>query len=275
MEVTETKEPAWLDENHPNYERWERARSVAEERGKFVVSIIEQEIKCDGLTVLDLGSGEGGTAKVLAANNNVFSIDISLTRLLRQTDRENNLYRINGDALNVPLKNELFDLIVLQDVIEHVNSPAEMIDSLYSLLKKGGVLYLSTPNKFSLFNFIADPHWGMPFVSVLKRKTIKKYFLRNFRKNDSEREDAAQLLSLDDLDKILRNKFEIKLNTKFAVDKLLEGNKGIVWSDLHLNLLEIIRKVHLQNFILSAANDNYGFTNNFLNPTFYFLLKKK
>jgi len=275
MEVTETKEPAWLDDNHPNYERWERARSVAEERGKFVVSIIEQEIKCDGLTVLDLGSGEGGTAKVLAANNNVFSIDISLTRLLRQTDRENNLYRINGDALNVPLKNELFDLIVLQDVIEHVNSPAEMIDSLYSLLKKGGVLYLSTPNKFSLFNFIADPHWGMPFVSVLKRKTIKKYFLRNFRKNDSEREDAAQLLSLDDLDKILRNKFEIKLNTKFAVDKLLEGNKGIVWSDLHLNLLEIIRKVHLQNFILSAANDNYGFTNNFLNPTFYFLLKKK
>jgi len=275
MEVTETKEPAWLDDNHPNYERWERARSVAEERGKFVVSIIEQEIKCDGLTVLDLGSGEGGTAKVLAANNNVFSIDISLTRLLRQTDRENNLYRINGDALNVPLKNELFDLIVLQDVIEHVNSPAEMIDSLYSLLKKGGVLYLSTPNKFSLFNFIADPHWGMPFVSVLKRKTIKKYFLRNFRKNDSEREDAAQLLSLDDLDKILRNKFEIKLNTKFTVDKLLEGNKGIVWSDLHLNLLEIIRKVHLQNFILSAANDNYGFTNNFLNPTFYFLLKKK
>jgi len=275
MEVTETKEPAWLDENHPNYERWERARSVAEERGKFVVSIIEQEIKCDGLTVLDLGSGEGGTAKVLAANNNVFSIDISLTRLLRQTDRENNLYRINGDALNVPLKNELFDLIVLQDVIEHVNSPAEMIDSLYSLLKKGGVLYLSTPNKFSLFNFIADPHWGMPFVSVLKRKTIKKYFLRNFRKNDSEREDAAQLLSLDDLDKILRNKFEIKLNTKFTVDKLLEGNKGIVWSDLHLNLLEIIRKVHLQNFILSAANDDYGFTNNFLNPTFYFLLKKK
>jgi len=275
MEVTETKEPAWLDDNHPNYERWERARSVAEERGKFVVSIIEQEIKCDGLTVLDLGSGEGGTAKVLAANNNVFSIDISLTRLLRQTDRENNLYRINGDALNVPLKNELFDLIVLQDVIEHVNSPAEMIDSLYSLLKKGGVLYLSTPNKFSLFNFIADPHWGMPFVSVLKRKTIKKYFLRNFRKNDSEREDAAQLFSLDDLDKILRNKFEIKLNTKFTVDKLLEGNKGIVWSDLHLNLLEIIRKVHLQNFILSAANDNYGFTNNFLNPTFYFLLKKK
>jgi len=275
MEVTETNEPAWLDENHPNYERWKRARYIAEERGKFVVSIIEQQIKCEGLTVLDLGSGEGGTAKVLAKINSVFSMDISLTRLLRQTDRENNLYRVNGDALNVPLKNESFDLIILQDVIEHVKSPAEMIDSLYSLLKKDGILYLSTPNKFSLFNFIADPHWGMPFVSVLKRETIKKYFLRNFRKNDSEREDAAQLFSLDDLDKILRNKFEIKLNTKFAVEKLIEGNKGIVWSDLHLNLLEIIRKVHLQNFILSAANDNYGFTNNFLNPTFYFLLKKK
>ncbi len=99
--------------------------------------------------------------------------------------------------------------------------------------------------------------------------------MKNFRKNDSKREDAAQLLSLYELDNIFKNKFEIKLNTKFAVEKLLEGNKGIVWSDLHLNLLEIIRKIHLQNFILSAANNNYGFTNNFLNPTFYFLLKKK
>jgi SAM-dependent methyltransferase len=275
MEVTETNEPAWLDENHPNYARWKRARSIAEERGKFVVSIIEQQIKCDGLTVLDLGSGEGGTTKILAKNNNVFSIDISLTRLLRQADHENNLYRVNGDALRVPLKNESFELIILQDVIEHVKSPAELIDSLYTLLKKDGILYLSTPNRFSMFNFIADPHWGMPFVSVLKRETIKKYFLKNFRKNDSKREDAAQLLSLYELDNIFKNKFEIKLNTKFAVEKLLEGNKGIVWSDLHLNLLEIIRKIHLQNFILSAANNNYGFTNNFLNPTFYFLLKKK
>ncbi len=176
MEVTETNEPAWLDENHPNYARWKRARSIAEERGKFVVSIIEQQIKCDGLTVLDLGSGEGGTTKILAKNNNVFSIDISLTRLLRQADHENNLYRVNGDALRVPLKNESFELIILQDVIEHVKSPAELIDSLYTLLKKDGILYLSTPNRFSMFNFIADPHWGMPFVSVLKEKQLRNIF---------------------------------------------------------------------------------------------------
>lgn len=275
MEVTELNKPAWLDENHPNYERWKRARSIALERGKFVISIIEQKLKCDGLTVLDLGSGEGGTAKILAENNSVISLDISLTRMLRQSGENEKLYRVNGDALNVPIKENSFDLIILQDVIEHVTDPEKLVNSLHALLKKDGILYLSTPNKFSVFNFISDPHWGMPFVSILKRKTIKKYFLKNFRKDDWVREDAAQLLSLEYLFQILQNKFEIKLNTKYSVKKLLEGNKGIVWSNLHLNLLEIIKKLRLQSFILSAANDNSGFINEFLNPTFYFLLKKK
>lgn len=275
MEMNGNNEPAWLDENHPNYQRWERARAVAAERGKFVVSIIEQEIKCEGLNVLDLGSGEGGTGNILSENNSVISLDISLTRLLRQSGMKDKIRRVNGDALNLPLRDGTFDLVILQDVIEHVKDPSALVKSIYRLLKENGTLYLSTPNRFSFFNIIADPHWGMPVVSLLKRETIKRYFLKNFRLNDSAREDAAQLLSLGELRKILSGKFEISLNTRYSVQKLLEGNRGIVWSNFHLNLLELIGKLHLQKIILSSANDKFGILNNLLNPTFYFLLKKK
>ena len=71
-----------------------------------------------------------------------------------------------------------------------------MIDDLTSLLKNNGIIYLSTPNKYSLINIISDPHWGMPLISLFNRNQIKKYFLRNFRKSDYQREDVAELLSL-------------------------------------------------------------------------------
>ena len=78
------KNPIWLDESHPNFKRWQYARDLSIERGKFVHSIINQQIKTQNLNVLDLGSGEGGTSKVFSDNNFVVSFDLSLTRLRRQ-----------------------------------------------------------------------------------------------------------------------------------------------------------------------------------------------
>ena len=196
MEIKETIKATWLDENHPNYERWKRARDISQERGKFVRSIIEKNIKCENLLILDLGSGQGGTAKILSEKNTVISIDLNILRLKSQGDLKDNIQRINGDALNVPLKQGKFDLIILQDVIEHVVGPEKIITTLNFLLKKKGILFLSTPNKLSFLNIISDPHWGFPFVSLLKRGNIKKYFLQNLRKSEIERTDIAQLYSL-------------------------------------------------------------------------------
>ena len=273
--MNEKIQPAWMDETHPNYLRWKRSREISQERGKFVVSIIEQQKKCEGLVILDLGSGQGGTADVLSEKNIVISLDLSITRILNQNTFSNKLFRVNGDALKVPLRNNSFDLVILQDVIEHVSDPGKIIDKIYSLLKENGVLYLSTPNKYSIFNIITDPHWGLPFVSLLKRDSIRRYFLKYFRRTEFDRNDIAQLISLSQLIKIFDNKFGIKLNTKFSVEQLLNGNKGIAWSDFHLNILKFLKRLKIDKPVKFFANDSAGFINNFFNPTFYFLLKKK
>ena len=83
MEVKE-QNPIWLNESHPNYLRWKRARDLSVARGRFVESIINQKVTTKNLSVLDLGSGEGGTAKVFSENNFVVSFDLSLVRLQRQ-----------------------------------------------------------------------------------------------------------------------------------------------------------------------------------------------
>ena len=111
------------------------------------------------------------------------------------------------------------------------------------------MIFLSTPNRFSLLNIISDPHFGLPFISLFKRKQIKKYFLPLLRKDDSHRNDIAQLLSLKELKKCPHD-YDIILNTKFAVSELIKGNKGIIWSDFHIKLLNFILKDRLDKSYL-------------------------
>jgi len=274
MEVTENQLP-WLDERHPNFSRWERAREISIERGKFVKSILGKVVACNNLKILDLGSGEGGTSKVLSENNNVISFEISKERLRRQSESAQNIKRLCGSALDLPFNKNSFDVIILQDVIEHLAKKDKVSEEIYHLLKKNGVVYLSTPNKTSVINFISDPHWGVPVISILSRKKIKKYFLRYFRKSEVTRKDIAELNSLNDLYKLFDEKFESKLFTKHSVKELFNGNKGIVWSNFHLRLVRMITFFRLNKILIKITNDKPGLLNRFFTPTFYLILKKK
>ena len=321
--------PAWLDESHPNYLRWKRSRDLSIERGKFVQSVVNQKNNVYGLTVLDLGSGEGGTAKVFSENNFVVSLDLSLIRLKRQNlnviskesaDKNSEfilrhldpdlsgeksepnivedfsaclsgrqvedsfemtnknfphfIERINSNALQLPFANNSFDLIIIQDVIEHLTDVNDFYTEVRRVLKSNGTIYLSTPNKYSIFNFIADPHFGLPIVSVLKRQSIKKYFLKYFRKDDYNRTDIAQLFSLNELFNLFKKDYEISLYTKYSVQELFNGNKGIVWSNFHLKLISYCKLIKLDRALIQIANDNIGVINNYFTPTFYIILKK-
>ena len=269
MEIKES--PPWLNEEHPNFKRWKKAREISEERGKFVKLIISKFIKCEQLNILELGSGEGGTASVFSKNNNYISLDLSLLRLQRQPDT---IIKVNADAQILPFKHSTFDLIILQDVIEHLPDNNELLHYLSGYLKKEGIIYLSTPNRLSLLNMISDPHFGLPFISILKRNQIKKYFLPLFRKDDSCRNDIAQLLSIKEL-KQMSYDYEIFLNTKFALSELIKGNKGVIWSSFHLKLLNILLWTGLDKLILKVANDKECFLNHYFTPTFYLILKRK
>jgi ubiquinone/menaquinone biosynthesis C-methylase UbiE len=305
VEVKE-KIPAWLDESHPNYKRWKRARALSIERGKFVYSIVKNKINVKNLTVLDLGSGEGGTSKVFSEDNFVVSFDLSLTRLKRQkvnvissesssekssTNNRNgflsefipissglemtNKNLVNGNALQLPFIDQSFDLLIIQDVIEHLPNSSDFYSEIKRILKSNGYIYLSTPNKFSILNILNDPHFGLPFISILKRESIKKYFLKYFRKDDYNRADIAQLFSLTEIAKLFRSDFDLSLYTKFSVQELFDGNKGIVWSDFHLKLITFCKIIKLDWIVNKLANDNFGAINKYFTPTFYIALSKK
>ncbi|WP_337873427.1 methyltransferase domain-containing protein [Ignavibacterium sp.] len=279
MEVSSTsqeyKNVAWLDKSHPNYIRWERARKLSEERGRLVLSLLNQYQEISNKKILDIGSGEGGTSSILSKSNLVISIDLSLLRLSRQKQNYKTKNLVNCDAMNLPFRNNYFDIIILQDVIEHLYNYENFLKEIKKVLSEDGVIYLSTPNKLSIINFLSDPHWGLPTVSVLKRKTIRNIFLKYLRKSEVNRNDLAELLSLNEIRKYFSLEFEVYIQTNKVVKELFNGNTGIVWSNFHLSLIRILKRLSLHKLLISISNDNFGILNKYFTPTFYLVIKRK
>jgi len=56
------------------------------------------------------------------------------------------IYRIVGDGCNLPLRSEIFDVVVCGEVVEHLLTPDAFIDEVLRVLKPKGLLVMTTPN---------------------------------------------------------------------------------------------------------------------------------
>jgi ubiquinone/menaquinone biosynthesis C-methylase UbiE len=111
-----------------------------------------------GAHVLELGCGCGHTAAMLADLRK----DLKVCATDLQEVETWNVLRASGcsfscgDAMAIPFKDELFDVIVSFGVIEHVPSAQRFLDESRRCLKKGGKLIIfNLPNRFSFPEFIA------------------------------------------------------------------------------------------------------------------------
>jgi SAM-dependent methyltransferase len=102
-----------------------------------------------GKDVLDLGCGVGffgGTARKRGAK--VVGLDFSAVALELCRGREPGMGVVRGDATRLPFPSERFDVVLLNDIIEHLaEAPGRtMIEEVYRVLRKGGRLVVDTDN---------------------------------------------------------------------------------------------------------------------------------
>jgi 2-polyprenyl-3-methyl-5-hydroxy-6-metoxy-1,4-benzoquinol methylase len=71
-----------------------------------------------------------------------------------------NLYRLDIERLDTEpaILAEPFDLLVLSEVLEHLNNPGQFLDAVRRLFRPQTELLLTTPNATSLTNIIANLH---------------------------------------------------------------------------------------------------------------------
>lgn len=94
--------------------------------------------------ILDVGCGVGKIFWKITAGMNV-GIDMSLGALKIASKKSDSLY-ICSVAENLPFRRESFDIVLLLEVIEHVDDQEACLAEISRVLKRGGLLILSFPN---------------------------------------------------------------------------------------------------------------------------------
>ncbi len=103
--------------------------------------------KKDGL-VLDVGCGAGGTLVSLEKKGWI-GIGIDFDEKAVSNAKSKGLDARTGDLFSQNFKDEKFDAIVMNHVIEHIPDPKKLLEECRRVLKTGGILVMLTPNSQS------------------------------------------------------------------------------------------------------------------------------
>lgn len=112
----------WLSPIHPTFQS-------KKSRNRVLDFLTEEQTRSPGGFRLNVGSG-GRRFDLKAFNFDLF--------LGEEID-------IQGDLLNLPIKDEAIDAIVCTGVLEHVSDPYKAVGEIYKALKIGGRVFLETP----------------------------------------------------------------------------------------------------------------------------------
>ena len=101
-----------------------------------------------GGRVVDAGCGEGYGSRILARHaRRVLALDLDEPTLVRARKRYPAPGFARSDLLRMPLDRSSVDAIVALQVLEHVTDAEAFVQACARVLRPGGVLVLSTPNR--------------------------------------------------------------------------------------------------------------------------------
>lgn len=103
-------------------------------------------IELSGKRVLDVGSGTGWfSQRARAEGAQVTAVDIGL-RLLAEVRAKSATTPVNADACALPFRDEVFDVVLSSECIEHTLDPLRAVAEMTRVVKRGGTVALTTPN---------------------------------------------------------------------------------------------------------------------------------
>ena len=263
---------------NPNITLWSRYKRYSSNRASLILNQLSPLINNQKCRILDIGCGSCGIAKALARENlNVIATDIVLTDDSRHLpDNVSNLQLVQADGRALCFAPKSFDGIILADTLEHVQNPGQVLEQISNCLNDSGWVYITTPNKWSPFNFLMDPHTSLPIVSILPKNITRKITVDFFHWHSTQKKDIAELLSYRQLTTLAKQanlsiQFINKNVARFGFD-----HPESIWSrKSHLLLIKWIVKMGLSRFVLFLINNHHGVFNKFFNPTWFLIARKQ
>jgi 2-polyprenyl-3-methyl-5-hydroxy-6-metoxy-1,4-benzoquinol methylase len=207
-----------MDEIHSATERpaYDKFISMSEARGPLARNFARQILETTApflpaprkdLRVLDIGCGYGHTALELAREcGYVVGLEPSTELVATAAGlksatgvdniefRAGGIYELSDDAS--------YDLVILDNVLEHLSDQARALEIISHCMKDRGVLYILVPNKL----WPIEVHYRLPFLSYLPLSLANVYLRMSGRGTDYT--DASYAPSYFGLKRLLKARKE-------------------------------------------------------------------
>src|SRR5260221_3461515 len=122
---------------------------------------------------LEVGFGAGIYLPSLAeAFGEVVATDLDQAHIdhAREIAAKNpNLHLMRDDVVDTKLPEHSFSLVLCSEVIEHIPNSENVLAAMHRLLEPGGILVLSTPQRWSLMEITAKVAFLPGVVNVVRR----------------------------------------------------------------------------------------------------------
>lgn len=112
----------------------------------------------DKKIILDVGCSTGFFLNFLK-NLNWECHGIEINKKASKIAENKDINVFNGSIKNATLKENHFDVVRFNHVLEHLSNPIAAIRKSHQILKKNGLLLISVPNRDSLSRIIFGKHW--------------------------------------------------------------------------------------------------------------------
>jgi SAM-dependent methyltransferase len=130
---------------------------------------LEKIAVADGKKILDAGTSTGTNLRLLQEMSieKAVGLDISEEALSLCQSKNFEQELIRGDLKNLPFKESEFDVVLMTDILEHIDDDQRAIEESYRVLRKGGYAIVAVPT--------------FPMLWGLQDKV--SHHLRRYRKN--------------------------------------------------------------------------------------------
>ena len=162
-------EKRWVMAQEYELEWWSKYSNNIDWYKKFSKTIINKVSPFIDIThdtnILEIGSGASGGITYLNSNNkhaidpleNYFS-----TRKQWIAQRDKRVKYFSGKGENLPFRDSFFDLVIIDNVLDHCESPIDVLNEINRVITFGGIIFF----RQNIYNY-----WG----------SLMRYFMELFR----------------------------------------------------------------------------------------------